>query len=112
MVFLIIALPMPPHVKQCFEGDNGILAGLSKDKVWIDHSTTDYEQTLAFNDLAQNKGAQCLEAPITGGLEALSKGQMTVFMAGQQQLAEEVSIAIQYYSPPHSVWKSLKKVAS
>ena len=86
----MIALPMPPHVKQCFEGDNGILAGLSQDKVWIDHSTTDYEQTMAFNDLAQNKAAQCLEAPITGGLEALSKGQMTVFMAGQQHLAEEV----------------------
>jgi len=86
----ITALPMPPHVKQVFEGDNGILAGLSTDKIWIDHSTTDYEQTQTFNDLAGNKGARCLEAPITGGLEALSKGQMTVFMAGEQQLAEEL----------------------
>ena len=89
---------MPPHVKQVFEGDNGILAGLSTDKIWIDHSTTDYEQTQTFNDLAGNKGARCLEAPITGGLEALSKGQMTVFMAGEQQLAEEVSSTIIRYS--------------
>jgi hypothetical protein len=33
-----------------------------------------------------------LEAPITGGLEALKKGQMTVFLAGEKDLAEEVSI--------------------
>jgi 3-hydroxyisobutyrate dehydrogenase-like beta-hydroxyacid dehydrogenase len=32
-----------------------------------------------------------LEAPITGGLEALKKGQMSVFMAGEKDLAEEVS---------------------
>jgi 3-hydroxyisobutyrate dehydrogenase-like beta-hydroxyacid dehydrogenase len=31
-----------------------------------------------------------LEAPITGGLEALKKGQMTVFMAGDKDLAEKV----------------------
>jgi len=38
------ALPMPPHVKAVFEGDTGLLAGLAG-KVWVDHSTTDYEQT-------------------------------------------------------------------
>lgn len=81
---------MPPHVKQCFEGDKGLLAGLDKDKIWIDHSTTDYNQTLDFNALVNEKGAQLLEAPITGGLEALAKGQMTVFMAGDKQLAELV----------------------
>lgn len=86
----ITALPMPPHVKQCFETDTGLLAGMSKDKIWIDHSTTDYEQTQNFNALIEAKGGQLLEAPITGGLEALSKGQMTVFMAGEKQLAELV----------------------
>ena len=36
-----------------------------------------------------------LEAPITGGLEALKKGQMTVFMAGEKDLAEQVSSFLQ-----------------
>merc|ERR1712168_405548 len=39
------ALPMPQHVKAVFEGEEGLLAGLTEGKVWIDHSTTDYEQT-------------------------------------------------------------------
>merc|ERR1712179_776723 len=38
------ALPMPQHVKAVFEGEEGLLAGLTEGKVWIDHSTTDYEQ--------------------------------------------------------------------
>ena len=43
-VFLSAGLPMPKHVKQVFEGDDGLLAGLTTDKIWIDHSTTDYNQ--------------------------------------------------------------------
>jgi len=41
------------------------------------------------------KGARMLEAPITGGLEALKKGQMSVFMAGEKDLAEEVPYFIE-----------------
>lgn len=31
-----------------------------------------------------------LEAPVTGGLEALKKGQMTVFLAGEKEIADEL----------------------
>jgi 3-hydroxyisobutyrate dehydrogenase-like beta-hydroxyacid dehydrogenase len=41
---------MPPHVKAAFEGESGILAGLDSGKIWIDHSTTDFEQTQIFNE--------------------------------------------------------------
>ena len=43
--FLHTGLPRPPNVKAAAEGPDGILAGLTKDKVWIDHSTTDCDQT-------------------------------------------------------------------
>ena len=45
---------------------------------------------MQFNELVKGKKAHVLEAPITGGLEALKKGQMTVFMAGEKDLAEQV----------------------
>lgn len=84
------ALPMPPHVKAVFEGDSGLLAGMSEGKVWIDHSTTDYEQTVDLNEEIVKKGGKMLEAPVTGGLEALKKGQMTVFLAGEKEIADEL----------------------
>ena len=41
---------MPPDAKKAFEGESGILSALSSGKIWIDHSTTDFEQTQIFND--------------------------------------------------------------
>jgi len=87
---IFTALPMPQHVKAVFEGDDGLLAGLTEGKVWIDHSTTDYEQTEDMNEEVIKQGAKMLEAPVTGGLEALKKGQMTVFMAGEKPIADEM----------------------
>ena len=90
-----IGLPKPPNVKAVFEGPNGLLEGLSEGKIWVDHSTTDYEQMMQFNDLVVAKNAHVVEAPITGGLEALKKGQMTVFLAGDKEVAEQVRIIYQ-----------------
>lgn len=50
---VMTALPAPPHVKQVLTGENGVLAGLRSGGVWIDHSTTDYQQTL---ELAKEAG--------------------------------------------------------
>ena len=73
---------MPPHVKTAFEGPNGIYKGISKGKIWIDHSTTDLEQTREMETkVREEKGAALIEAPISGGMEALKKGQMTVYVA-------------------------------
>ena len=44
-----LALPKPPDVKVCFEGDAGLLSGLSQDKIWIDHSTTGKSKLLTSN---------------------------------------------------------------
>ncbi|KAG7168010.1 3-hydroxyisobutyrate dehydrogenase-like 2 [Homarus americanus] len=69
----------------------GILAGLSKDKVWIDHSTTDSDQTMVYSEEAQKVGAYVLEAPITGGLASLKKGQMVVHLGGDKRVADAMT---------------------
>lgn len=77
-------LPKPPNVLEAAMGPNGILEGLKENGIWIDHSTTDYEQNIMFEEIASKKGAHVLECPITGGLEALKKGQMAVWVAGNE----------------------------
>jgi len=81
---IITGLPKPPHVKAVFDGPDGLLAGMQKGKIWIDHSTTDHEQNKIFSEQLSEKGAGLLECPITGGLEALKKGQMAVWVAGNK----------------------------
>lgn len=88
---VVTGLPRPPNVKAAAEGPDGILAGLTTDKVWIDHSTTDYEQTLEYSDQAKSQGSHVLEAPITGGLEALKKAQMVVHLGGDPAVANAMT---------------------
>merc|ERR1711936_680270 len=68
---IISGLPKPPHVKEMFDGSDGLLAGMSEGKIWIDHSTTDHQQNKIFTAQLQAKESFLLECPITGGLEAL-----------------------------------------
>ena len=42
---VITALPRPEHVTAAFQGSTGILAGLRSGATWIEHSTTDFENT-------------------------------------------------------------------
>ncbi|KAB7504348.1 2-(hydroxymethyl)glutarate dehydrogenase [Armadillidium nasatum] len=86
----ITGLPKPGNVMEAAEGSQGILEGLSEGKIWIDHSTTDFEQTLDFSKKAKSRGAHVLEAPITGGLLALQKGQMVVHIGGQKEISDSV----------------------
>lgn len=88
---IFTALPMPVHVKDAFEGDQGILAGCkAKGLIWVDHSTTDPQQTIELAEMFAQKGGRKIEAPITGGLEACKKGQMTVFMGGEKKVVDEI----------------------
>jgi len=87
---VVTALPKPPHIKSAFEGEDGILQGIKEHTIWIDHSTTDYEQTQNFAQLVKDKGGHLLESPVTGGLEALKKGQMTTLVAGEKDVFEYI----------------------
>ena len=70
---VITALTIPPVVKDCVLGDDGVLSGLRQGGLWIDHSTTDYNQTKDLAEIAIGNGQQVLEAPITGGLTLLQE---------------------------------------
>ena len=62
-------------------------------KIWLDHSTTDHEQNKVFTEQLGSRGA-LLECPITGGLEALKKGQMAVWVGGEERAYQEVKVII------------------
>jgi len=59
---------------------------MKKGATWIDHSTTDYKQTIRLGNEAVEKGIEFLEGPLTGGISLLEKGRMTVFVGGDHQV--------------------------
>jgi 3-hydroxyisobutyrate dehydrogenase-like beta-hydroxyacid dehydrogenase len=83
---VITALTVPAVVRDCVLGADGVLAGLREGGLWIDHSTTDYNQTIELAAIAESEGKHALEAPITGGLTLLQEGKMTVLVGGDRAL--------------------------
>ena len=114
---IITSLPKPLHVKAAYEGEDGILQGIREGQIWIDHSTTDYHQTLEFAKQIEERGAKLLECPITGGLLALKQKEMTTLVGGSKELCEFLTplfkasySTILYVSPMGSA--TIAKVAS
>ena len=73
---LITCLGTPADIKNCVETEN-IFENMPENSIWIDHTTTDYEQTLDFAARAKEKyNISTLECPLTGGITLLKKGKL------------------------------------
>lgn len=72
------------------EGADGILAGLSAGKIYVDMSTV---SPRLIRDLAQQvsaAGAHMLEAPVSGSIPAAEGGTLVMFVGGEAETLERV----------------------
>jgi len=66
---VITALPKPENVSAAFESPGGILEGLQKGSTWVEHSTTDFTNTIHIKEKVEAMGCKAVEAPLTGGMQ-------------------------------------------
>jgi 3-hydroxyisobutyrate dehydrogenase-like beta-hydroxyacid dehydrogenase len=83
---VIAMMANPAAVASVRDGDDGIAAGLSKDKGFIDMSTVDAETSLESARLAHAAGALFLEAPVAGSRKPAEEATLTIMAAGDRQL--------------------------
>jgi 3-hydroxyisobutyrate dehydrogenase-like beta-hydroxyacid dehydrogenase len=71
-------------------GPDGVIAGLAAGKVWIDMSTVspDISRTLA--DRVREKGADMMDAPVSGSVITLEQGKLSFMAAGRRETFEKV----------------------
>ena len=65
-------------------GDDGILAGLSAGKVYIDMSTVSPAASRGIAAQVAELGAQMLDAPVSGSVITLEEGKLSIMVAGQE----------------------------
>lgn len=72
------------------EGPDGLLAGLSADKIHVDMSTVSpaYSQELA--EQVAGKGAAMLDAPVSGSVITLEEGKLSLMVGGDSAVFEKV----------------------
>ena len=83
--FIIIMVPDTPQVDEVLFSENGIAAGLSPNKVVIDMSSISPTATKAFAEKINAKGAQYLDAPVSGGEVGAKAGTLSIMVGGEEK---------------------------
>jgi 3-hydroxyisobutyrate dehydrogenase-like beta-hydroxyacid dehydrogenase len=72
------------------DGDNGILAGLSAGKIYVDMSTVSPKLIRLLAGRVADSGAQMLEAPVSGSIPAAEAGTLIIYVGGSVDVLEKV----------------------
>src|SRR6516164_9473733 len=77
-------------IESISEGPDGILAGLSAGKFFIDMSTVSPEVSRALAAKVRTKGADMIDAPVSGSVITLQEGRLSVMVGGRQETFEKL----------------------
>jgi len=87
---LITCLPSPAVSAQVMEEEDGVLAGLSDGKIWLEMSSTDADEIKRLGALAEAKTAFALDCPVSGGCHRAATGNIAIFAGGKREAFEKV----------------------
>ena len=90
---IITCLPSPKICSEVMESKDGVLAGLSKGKIWLEMSTTDEAEIRRIGALVEVVGALPIDCPVSGGCHRADTGNISIF-AGCKREAFELALPI------------------
>jgi 3-hydroxyisobutyrate dehydrogenase-like beta-hydroxyacid dehydrogenase len=80
-------------------GPNGILAGLSSGKLYIDMSTVSPALSRSLAQRVRAKAAEMLDAPVSGSVTTLEEGKLSIMAAGSREAFDEALPILQAIGP-------------
>jgi 3-hydroxyisobutyrate dehydrogenase len=87
---VITCLPSPAASRAVLENPDGIIAGLTPGKVWLEMSTTDQAEVKRIGALIEAKGGLAMDCPVSGGCHRAATGNISIFAGGSRQAFEKV----------------------
>ena len=87
---VITCLPSPAACSEVMEADDGILAGLSAGKVWMEMSTTDEAEVRRIGALVVATGAEPIDCPVSGGCHRAATGNIAIFAGCEREVFDRI----------------------
>lgn len=78
-------------------GEDGILAGLGRDRVFVDHTTASADVARELYAAAQARGAHFVDGPVSGGQSGAEAGTLTVMCGGDEAAFAQAEPAMRAY---------------
>jgi len=91
---IITCLPSPKICSEVMEKKDGVIDGLSKNKIWLEMSTTDSKEVKRIGELVKSKGAVPLDGPVSGGCHRAVTGNIAIFVGGDRKSFEKILSAL------------------
>lgn len=85
---IITMVPDSPHVEAAIAGPGGILEGVKAGSVVIDMSTISPATGKEMAALLEEKGANFVDAPVTGGVTGAEAGSLSIMVGGNAEAFE------------------------
>tara|TARA_B110000008_G_scaffold29032_1_gene26055 strand:+ start:100 stop:1041 length:942 start_codon:yes stop_codon:yes gene_type:complete len=87
---IITCLPSPKICAKVMEAEDGVISGLSKNKIWLEMSTTDESEVKRLGKLVTNKKSIALDGPVSGGCHRAATGNIAIFVGGERETFEKI----------------------
>src|SRR5579864_5563039 len=81
------------------EGPDGILAGLSKGKIFVDMSTVSPNVSRSLATKVREMGADMVDSPVSGSVITLQEGKLSVMVGGRRDTFERLKPVLQDIGP-------------
>lgn len=89
----------PEALRAITEGPDGILAGLTPGKIYIDVTTGSPEASRALAAAVSEAGASMLDAPVSGSVSTLEEGQLSIMVGGEPEVFERALPILKQIGP-------------
>ena len=87
---IITSLPSLKVSAEVMEAKDGVLEGLSENKIWLEMSTTDEAEVKRIGEKVIAKNAIPLDGPVSGGCHRAATGNIAIFVGGERKAFEKV----------------------
>ena len=91
---IITCLPSPQICSEVMEAEDGILNGLSDNKIWLEMSTTDETEVKRIGQKVLERKAIPLDGPVSGGCHRATTGNIAIFVGGERKAFKKILPAL------------------
>jgi 3-hydroxyisobutyrate dehydrogenase-like beta-hydroxyacid dehydrogenase len=94
------SLPNDEVLQEVASGPDGILAGLTAGKIWVDVSTVSPRASRELAERVHALGAKMLDAPVSGSVPQVQAGTLTIMVGGDEEAYARVEPILRELGTP------------
>lgn len=87
---VITCLPSPAASAAVMEAEDGVLAGFSDGKIWLEMSTTDQAEVKRLGEKVLAAGGEAVDCPVSGGCHRAATGNISIFAGCERHTFERI----------------------